>query len=571
MKAKREAAQGEIGTGWDHGPSGLLIPAGIVFVCLVLGLVYVARPAYVFDETYYFAFSTGVGKWFEHPTLDEKEVRKVFFEGNYHPPLPLYFMAITGRLFRGDVQDFLIATRLATVIQFALLALVAYLFIKSEAGTAAGLFAAGLVALSPRLFGQALLATYDIPMTLMWVVTTIAFYKGMSSRGWAVASGFAFGLALLTKENALLLPLALWPWGLLFYRKKSLGAIISMCVIGPVVMYAGWPWLWLHPLANAWRYVTDKLQFGSPIGAILASSQAETVRWRHMIQMLYLGKVYSAGPPWHYPFVVTLLGMPLATLVGAAWATIDARRNGKEPLVGLLWWSICAQLLVFAFIEKPYDGDRLFLPVVALVAIAGGLGLYWLAKRARWAAVCAVILLILSPGAEFFIYAPYGMSYYTPVIGGLPGAEKLGMEVTYYGEAVSAENFAAINSRAREGDRVTFGPMFKNVRRMLDEFIRYGYLKLGSVPAAELGEWDYLIFVNRGGFIEAEDREALESGTVISENKLLGVTLVTVVEKRKEAGDPETATHHEDAKTQRETRQLSTDDADGTERIEVLE
>jgi 4-amino-4-deoxy-L-arabinose transferase-like glycosyltransferase len=445
-------------------------------------------------------------------------------------------MAITGKLLRSDIQDFLISTRFATVIQFALLALVVYLFVKSEVGTAAGVFAAGLVAFSPRLFAQALLATYDIPMVLFWVIATIAFYKGMTSRRWAVASGVAFGLALLTKENALLMPLALWPWGLLFYRRKSLPAILSMCVIGPIVMYAGWPWLWLHPLANAWRYVTDKFQFDSVMGAIMAGSQADTVRWRHMIQTLYLGKVYESGPPWHYPFVVTLFGMPLATIVGAAWATIDARRNGKEPLVGLLLWSICAQLLVFAFVEKPYDGDRLFLPVVALVAILGGLGLYWLAKRARWAAASAVILLVLSPGCEFFIYAPYGMSYYTPIIGGLPGAEKLGMEVTYYGEAVSAENFAAINSRAREGDRVAFGPMFKNVRRMLDEFIRYGYLKLGLVPAAELGDWEYLIFVNRGGFIETADREALESGTVISENKLLGVTLVTVVERRKEAG-----------------------------------
>jgi hypothetical protein len=444
-------------------------------------------------------------------------------------------MALTGGLFQADLQDFLFAVRLATVFQFAILAVIIYLFVKREAGPLAGALACVLTVFSPQLFANSLLATYDLPTALLWTATTFAFYRAMTSRRWAVISGLLFGLALLTKVNAFFLPLALWPWGLFCHRRKALPAILSMALIGPIVFYAGWPWLWLHPFHNLARYLNDKVQPGGLAAWLAASLGATGSNWRQVIPTLYFGEVPPNGVPWHYPFVLTLFTTPLAALAGSAGTVTAARRDSKAPLVALLWWSVLVQLLVFAFLMKPYDGIRLFLPVVPLISAAAGIGLAALARRGRLAAVVVIALVIISPCAEFFIYEPYGLSCFTPLVGGLPGAQRLGMEVTYYGEAVTPAEFAAINSRARDGERIAYAPMFKNLPWLMpDNYVRYGYLKLGLIPASPSDAWDYLIFVNRGGSITPADREALAKGDVIGENRLLGVTLSQVLARRRE-------------------------------------
>ncbi|MCD6404467.1 MAG: glycosyltransferase family 39 protein [Planctomycetes bacterium] len=503
------------------------VPLAIVFAVLLLDLLYVSRPGWVWDETYYFEFSTATAKWLAHPTLDEAVINATFREGNAHPPLPIYQMALTGALLQGERGDFLLAVRLATAAQFAALAVIVYLFVKREAGRTAALFATVLTVLSPRLFAHSLLATYDVPLCLVWVAATMAFYKGMTSRPWAILSGVIFGLALLTKVNAFLLPLAFWPWAIYFYRRKSLPAILSMCVLGPMVFFAGWPWLWLHPVENFAEYIVDKFPAGALPAFVYSLTGTANIPWREAASTLYFGKVAAGGVPWHYPFVMLVVTMPLATLAGAVYSGIAARREpAKKGLLVLLWWSVFVQLAVFAFGIKPYDGVRLFLPVLVLVAIAAGMGLSRLAARGSAIAIAVVALVAISPGVEFFVYEPYGMSYFTPAVGGLPGAEALGMEVTYYGEAVDQAGLDAINRRGVKGQRVAYAPMFKKLPwRMPVEYVKYGFLKLGLEPCAPWNDWDYLVFVNRGGCIDETDRANLAKGEVIHENRLLGVML----------------------------------------------
>jgi len=510
------------------------VPVAIVAAVLLLGLIHVSTPAWVWDETYYYTLSSGVGDWLASPSLDAERITEVFREGNAHPPLPLYAMAITGGLLQSEAGDFLLAVRLATCIQFAGLALMIYSFVKREAGPAAAGFATALTVLSPRLFAHSLMATYDVPMCLMWVGATIAFYRGMRSKRWAMASGLVFGLALLTKVNAFLLPLALWPWGLYFHRRRALRAIIWMSVAGPLVFFAGWPWLWLAPLRHFAEYIVDKFPAGAVPSFILSWTGTGAIAWREAARTLYFGTVAPGGAPWHYPFVMLILTMPLAVMAGGAASGVAAKREkGARPLVALLWWSVLVQLIVFAFAMTPFDGVRLFLPVLPLVSIAAGLGLGRLAGKGRTWAAAAVVLVALSPGAEFLVYEPYGMSYFTPAVGGLPGAERLGMEVTYYGEAVDPAGFAAINTRARAGDSVTYGPMFDELPWLLPfYYTKYGILDPSLDPAAPSDDWDFMIWINRGGAVDAEDRLNLARGRVIHENRLLGVTLSKILESQ---------------------------------------
>lgn len=537
MRAKGEGLERPLADAERSLAARAAVPAAIFFVVVLVGLSYVSRPAWVYDETYYFPFSEAVGKWVSAPTLDEAAVEAAFREGNAHPPLPLYAMAATTALFRGERGEFLFAMRMATVLQFAALVVVVYLFVKREAGLAAAAFAAALTALSPRLFAHSLMGTYDVGMCLWWVATTIAFVRGMKSRGWAVGCGFIFGLALLTKVNAFLLPVALWPWGIYFHGKRSLGAILWMSVAGPAVFFAGWPWLWLNPLGNTAEYIIDKFPGGMLPGFVHSLTETREIPWRGPSPTLYFGRADAGGVPWHYSFVMTVMTMPVAALAGSVSSAVCARRDGgRRGLIVLLWWSVLVQLVVFAFVMKPFDGVRLFLPVVALVAMCGGLGLSWLVRRGKGWLVAAVVVTVVSPGVEFFVYEPYGMSYFSPVVGGLPGAEALGMEVSYYGEAVDRGSFDAINARAKPGESVAYGPFLEKIPEWMPrEYMRYGYLDGKLAAADSAGDWDYLIFINRGGCVDETDRETIARGEVIHENRLLGVVLAKVLARREES------------------------------------
>ena len=101
--------------------------------------------------------------------------------------------------------------------------------------------------------------------------------------------------------------------------------------------------------------------------------------------------------------------------------------------------SIALFLVVFSTRIPVYDGERLFLLVFPLWAVVIGSGFGWL-----WERVSGGPKRRLEALAAFFAFQGYGvlalhpfqLSYYNLLVGGLPGAERLGLELTYWGDAV---------------------------------------------------------------------------------------------------------------------------------------
>lgn len=85
-----------------------------------------------------------------------------------------------------------------------------------------------------------------------------------------------------------------------------------------------------------------------------------------------------------------------------------------------------------------YDGERLFLMVFPLWAILIGreFGVLWglCAGKTLVRAGCVVFLILQGYGVV--ASHPFGLSYYNAVAGGEAGAERLGLELTYWGDAV---------------------------------------------------------------------------------------------------------------------------------------
>ena len=112
-----------------------------------------------------------------------------------------------------------------------------------------------------------------------------------------------------------------------------------------------------------------------------------------------------------------------------------------------------AFLVLFSTSVPVYDGERLFLHVFPAWALLIGLGFAFaleplpfgtpFGRRSEsfWSASCWS-----RPTASSL--HPFGLSYYNGLIGGLAGAERLGLELTYWNDPVDQ---VLLDRLAREG------------------------------------------------------------------------------------------------------------------------
>jgi hypothetical protein len=205
----------------------------------------------------------------------------------------------------------------------------------------------------------------------------------------------------------------------------------------------GWPWLWYH--------------FPSRLRGYLGTGVH-----RVAIRVLYFGQVYAdRDVPWHYPwfyFVATVpVGLLAIGLVGLAKGWRD-RRNDPFPL--LLAGSIAMFLVIFSTRVPVYDGERLFLTVFPLWAIVIGRGFAvawsWAGGR-RWLRAGLAAVLV-AQGYGVVALHPFGLSYYNALVGGLPGADRLGLELTYWGDAVDRVLLDRLAREALPDDPAALAP-----------------------------------------------------------------------------------------------------------------
>jgi 4-amino-4-deoxy-L-arabinose transferase-like glycosyltransferase len=364
--------------------------------------------------------------WMPHPTLE------------LHPPLGKFLSGLTWATLRGLMGE-VAAYRFSNAVLFALLVALVFWMVAAAYDTASGLFAALSLLLMPRMFFHAHLANIDTTVAITWFAAIYLFWKYESKPGWlpAVLIGIAFGLAMATKMNAAVMPLVWLAWTLLFRRNwRSLFKLAVMSAIGVAVFIATWPWLW-HDTANRLAYYV-----------LMAS------RFKDRPQF-YLGQTFP-HVPWHYPFVLTLAVVPLAITVMYVLGTfrIVARDRKRRPADATGWLLILNALtpLLFAAsgLQAAYSGERHFIPAYPYLACLAGVGfggaldllstnwqrLHEHADLTRVRLAFELILaLLLAPALVSLIRIhPYELSYYSELVGGLPGATRLGLETTFWCE-----------------------------------------------------------------------------------------------------------------------------------------
>ncbi len=371
-----------------------------------------------------------------------------------HPPLGNLILGVVHRLFdpRPDDPQVVVipGARFASGWALGLLVLIVGWSTVRTAGRLAGNVAAASVVLVPRVFGHAHLAALDMWTAALCVgaVLSAAEVAARPARWWHwVLAGGVGGLACLTRLHGMLVAPPVIAWLVWRLRQRALWPALVWSMSGLAVLCLGWPWLWLAPVKHLALY--------------LGSGTA-----RQPVHVFYAGHVWNdVDTPWHYPLVMFLAVLPLGLLVLGAlgiWARVQQRSD--EPRLVLALGTAGFVLGVFCWPGTPvYDGVRLFLLVFPLWAMAVGLGAKWLVERGHWAFVprpwraVAVGTLVALQGTGLWAYQPAWLSHYSLLVGGLAGGERLGLEVTYWGDAVP-EWLLAEGARRAAGGRLLFAP-----------------------------------------------------------------------------------------------------------------
>lgn len=496
---------------------GGILDLGIAIAIAIFYAIVLLRSThdlgYARDEGFYFQAAQAYGKWFDQllsnwrAATDLKAVDAAWAANNEHPGLIKSLFALSHLFLH---KKFHLFSMEGTSFRFPGIALASagvalvYVWGAQARSRLAGLVAAALLAAMPRFFYHAHLACFDAPIVTMWMLCAYCYWRAIRTSGalWPVLCGIAFGLALDTKHNAWFLPFAFAAHAALVHirsrflhagapssappenseGKRALITLGCMALLGPIVLYALWPWLWRDPIGRFRNYALFHLH-------------------HDYYNMEFLGRNYWIPPmPRSYAWLMTAATVPIVTLaLGIAGLCARARASFVPPLVraarllqkkawkkgaesppphaasragdaaastDLLWFlGIAVAYAPWISSNTPiFGGTKHWMtayPFLALFAGAGFCGVVAAARsalaraskaykaykarralvhvaRARWLPASLAACVLAAPIIETARSHPWGLSSYSPLVGGAAGAATLGLNRTFWGYTTGA-------------------------------------------------------------------------------------------------------------------------------------
>jgi hypothetical protein len=197
-----------------------------------------------------------------------------------------------------------------------------------------------------------------------------------------------------------------------------------MALLGPLVFYALWPWIWHDTAARLREYV----QFHTG---------------HEYYNMEFLGRTYWKPPmPRAYAPLMTAATVPAVTLglglVGLVWYAWRERRSDYTL------WLVCIVVSYAPWLSTGtpiFGGTKHWLTAYPFLCLFGGLGFVRVvaalsALRPRFAPLVAPLVgacVLVGPLVMTLHAHPFGLSAYMPLVGGAPGAATLGLNRTFWG------------------------------------------------------------------------------------------------------------------------------------------
>ncbi len=388
-----------------------------------------------------------------------------------HPPLGRLWLGIAHNVVRAmyppvetGAATVTACARVGSALAFAFTVLLIGWCADRWFGRTAGWAASLAMLLMPRLFAHAHLAALETVMncafaaTILYVadrcgaITSTAECPARPRMGTATIAGLLFGFALLTKLQAVLLPVPIAIFILWQYRLRGIGWLLLFAGTGVATFLLGWPWLWIDPLEHGRDYFARGIE-------------------RQTLYCFYLGERFSdADVPWHYPWVMFAVTVPVGI---HALALLGGLHRSARTffLSGTI-------LFVLLFFSRPgghlYDGARLFLVVFPLWALLAGAGAQWLrdaCERFRFVpkpivSYLLIVALLAAESYALFTLHPCQLSYYNLGVGSLRGAARYGMEVSYWQDSLTREFQQDLVRSVPQGATIDLAPRLHPIQEV---------------------------------------------------------------------------------------------------------
>jgi 4-amino-4-deoxy-L-arabinose transferase-like glycosyltransferase len=456
-------------------------------------------------------FKPGVIDWFWPFSREEPDG---------HPPL-YSLVGLAGDLVVPSWEP-LRRARLGTMLIFSFASGAIFSFFKTRWGTWPAVAAATCWTFQPHMFALAHYATCDALLTSLWTCSILSFVKSVErlhsspTAGlrwvWVGAFGIFTGLALDTKLTGWFLPLPFAVWAIVYRDRRGgivLGCGVLLALLELLVLNPPW---WYDPITGVARFFQSNLTRGATIP----------------LKTLFLGTVYetpTSSLPWYNTIVWMVLVTPVGFLVLGMIGTLGAVVRARTDPIGMLFflhWSFL--MMLRALPHTPgHDAVRQFLPAFGVLALLVGVGAELLRRRLRgWAN--AVLLIAIGEGVvSVAIMMPVPLSYFSPLAGGLPGAARLGMEPTFYWDALQPEILVWLNEHTAPGQKVRFS-------RYPTSWLYLRQTKRLNVPIlpTEPGDWHWYVMQNRPGAFRGVDRHLAAHGHPVRVYRKLDVPLLWV-------------------------------------------
>ena len=459
--------------------------------------------------------------------LTPEVVDQVYRDNAEHPPLGRWLLGIASVLgqpfetvWKGPdpTDSYVLAGRIAPALTFGALAgLIAFVAI-GRWGKAAGLSAALALVAMPRVFAHAHFGALDTFLAFTWTAALLAGERALrSSRPVAAMSGagLAWALALLTKIHAwFLLPILAILALVRLPIRRAIPALAAWSLVGCLLFWAGWPWLWYHPWSRLLAY------WGTGVE-------------RSTILVQYFGRVYAdRDVPWHYPWFYFVTTVPIGLHAFGLFGLVRGwRLRSRDPLPMLLAGSIAFFLVLFSSRVPVYDGERLFLLVFPAWAMLLGFGCGGLFDRPTTSRPARIgLFAVLSAQLLAVVLTfPFGLSYYNGLVAWLPGADRLGLEVTYWGDAVDRVLLDDLAARAEPDATAALVPTLYPGQGTLTTGFHRGLARRGVILKDQEGASSatWVVLSRRSAYWPPGWTERLKAdgGRLVATRRLQGVVL----------------------------------------------
>ena len=224
----------------------------------------------------------------------------------------------------------------------------------------------------------------------------------------------------------------------------------------------------------------------------------------------------------------------MGLLALGGWGVVRGWRGRRaDPFPLLLVGSIALFLALFSTRISVYDGERLFLIVFPLFAMLVGQGFASLWEVAGKKARLALIAVMIGQAYGVVALHPFGLSYFNALVGGLPGAEKLGLELTYWGDAVDPLLVDELARQARPGETAALAPTLAPEQGKVATTRRLAKIPLVIAEQASARDSDWLLVSRRTAYWTPEVRERVARDLTILARSRQGVWLSVLLRARK--------------------------------------